>query len=810
MARELGPDKELYEDITPSEDVQEELDLLEELEGEEGEDGSITFDFSGEEELEELSEDESDSFYENLVDYFEEDDLDMLGEEIIEGAENDRESNEEYYDQVAQGLSMLGLGIEELNTPFEGACSATHPVIIESAVKFQSKASSELFPANGPVKTQILGDATDERSAQAKRIKDHMNYQLTTQMDEYFPKLERMLYYLPLIGSAIKKLYFDEGRGRPYSEFIRVDKFYINQSCEDLKSSSRYTHVIEKTENELRKDFVNGLYKEPENWEWGGASDPKESALEDVEAEIMGYNKFTRTDFDGVYTLYEQHVDMYLEDDPMADPNELANPYIVTVDSDSGKVLSIRRNWKQGDLNREKRMWFVHYPFVPATGFFCLGYIHLLANFQATLTSIIRSLVDAGQFANLQGGFKARGLRVVGDNEPIAPGEWKDVEAAGLDLSKALLPLPYKEPSTVLFQTLQFLDARVQKFADTAEQVIADSTNYGPVGTTLALLDASQKFFSGIHKRLHFAQKQELQILAELNFEYLDEKYAYDVIGATKEVQQEDYNGRIDIIPVSDPNISSNSHRMALAQAKMQVAQMFPGDINRKEVIKDFFKAMGDESSIERFVPTQPQAKPQDPMSDITAAVKGMPIGAFPGQHHDAHIKAKQSWLQDPMGGGNQINQQAVPALMSNIRDHMLLRYQELMEAELRSQGKRADDEFAVAEAMNKITSFNHQEAENQGFSDPLAVAARAQLVEAEAKAKEVEYDKQQKQLEMIFKYAEMEMKNQNSARTEAGKLATEAAKIASDEYKHLVSEETKRESAKSKDTSGRPSPEKK
>lgn len=676
-------------------------------------------------------------FYDNLAEVMTEEELQKLGEDVCYAYDADVESRKAHDQTIADGLNLLGLKLEEGVEPFEGACTAAHPLIMESAVKFQARASAEIFPANGPVKTQILGKITEEKELKAKRIKDHMNYQLETEMEEYFDDMEQMLLYLPIIGSCFKKVYYDERLGRPVAEFVPYEQFVTANRAVDLRRCPRYTHVIYKTEDDLVKAINDGIYMDV---------DIGEPALPDFPEitrkikDITGID-YGCTEFDDVYTLLEQHVDILLPED-IEETNGEAVPCIVTVDYASRKVLSVRRNWKPSSTNRQKRVWFSHYKFVPGFGFYGFGFIHLLGNFQMTLTAVMRSLVDSGQFANMQGGYKSKSLKIVGDNGPLAPGEWRDAEAVGQDLSKAFFVPPYKEPSLVLLKMLELMDARGQRFADTTEQTIADSTNYGPVGTTLALLEASQKFFSGVHKRLHKTQKKEFAIIADINSEFLPDEYPYDVVGGERTVFASDYDGEVDIVPVSDPNVSSSSHRLTLAQTTLQTALQFPGQVNSKQALKEFFKAMGQEEKIEMLIPEPTQAQPQDPVSDILAAVAGNPIKAFMGQDHSAHIEVKQMWLNDPMNGKNPIMQSVVPTLVANIREHMMLRYQESIQGAQQLMGGD-NSEAAIAMAAQKVQQANALEAEASGESDPLRMAAKAQLMEAETAAKKALHDMQ-------------------------------------------------------------------
>lgn len=676
-----------------------------------------------ESDLHELMEELTYDHYENLIFSLDKDKLQEIANKVIDEYEADRESRADWEDTFERGFDLLGLKLEEASEPFEGACTAVHPLIIESSVKFQSKAIQELFPSKGPVKAQVVGLSTPEKEQQANRVQNFMNYQLTDQMPEYFDELERMLFHLPVFGSAFKKIYYDPSLERPVSEFVTIDQFVVSNNAPDLRKADRYTHVIYRSPNDLKRDIVTGFYGLPDYTD-SELPEPTEvipTSLRKKMDTILGMSPNYTSD--PQYTLLEHHCYLEIEEENENEGEEdkitVALPYIVTVDLDSRTVLSIRRNWRESDERKEKLCWFTHYKFVPGFGFYGLGYIHFLGNLTATATAAMRNLVDAGQFANLPGGFKARGVRVVGANDPIAPGEFREVEATGVDLSKAIIPLPYKEPSNTLMQMLNFVSATGQKFADTTEQVVADSTNYGPVGTTLALLEASTKFFSAIHKRLHHSQRNEFQILARINYDYLPNEYPFDIPMITGQIFKADFDGRIDIIPVSDPNVPSSAHRIAMAQTVLQLASQSPaGMYNMKEVNRTILEALNITDPNRFLNPDMPQPQPLDPVSDIRQAVKGQPIQAFPGQDHQSHIIVKQSFIADPTLGQDPLMQQVVPILQANIRDHMIMQYEEQMAGMLRAGVEQAGsgDESAISAitqgAAQEILQNNQRMAE--------------------------------------------------------------------------------------------------
>ena len=454
------------------------------------------------------------SFYENLADQMEEEDLQDIANTVIEKYDADKNSRSEWESMFERGFDLLGLKLEDTTEPFEGAATAVHPLLIESAVKFQSKASGELFPSKGPVKVQILGNITESKQRQANRVQNFMNYQVSEQMPEFFDETERMLFHLPLLGSAVKKIYYDDSLDRPVSEFVPIDQFYVSYYATDLRRADRYTHILYRSPIELARQINAGMYRDVD---LPDPELPKQSAMAEKMDTVLGLTP--STEHDPQYTLLEQHCYLEIED------YDTACPYIVTIEEQSQKVLSIRRNWNEDDKPKQKKMFFTHYRFVPGFGFYGLGLIHFLGNLTMSATAAMRSLIDAGQFANLQCGFKAKGVKVVGDNDPIAPGEFKEVEATGMDLNKSIVMFPYKEPSSTLYNMMQYVAGAGQKFADTTEQIISEGSNYGPVGTTMALLEASSKFFSAIHKRLHKAQREEFKILARIDSESLPQRY---------------------------------------------------------------------------------------------------------------------------------------------------------------------------------------------------------------------------------------------------------------------------------------------
>ena len=738
-------------------------------------DGGVIVDFSSEEAIMEPSEEISE-WYGDLCDELDPEILQEIAADVIENYNADKDSRGEWESMFERGFDLLGLKLEEGSEPFQGACTAVHPLLIESAVKFQSKATQELFPSGGPVKANILGTATPEKEMQANRVQNFMNYQLTEQMPEYFDEFERMLFHLPLIGSAFKKIYYSSTFKRPVSEFIPIDQFYVSYYATDLRNADRYTHVIYKSPVELQQDIRAGVYKDVD---LPSPSQLSSSGFATKIDNILGISP--SYDSDPQYVLLEQHCYLELEEEGVA------CPYIVTVEEQSREVLSIRRNYEQDDPNKEKRSHFVHYRFVPGFGFYGLGLIHFLGNLTMSATAAMRSLIDAGQFANLPGGFKAKGVRMVGDNEPIAPGEFKEVEATGIDLSRAIVPLPYKEPSSTLFQMLGFVTAAGQKFADSTEQVISDAASYGPVGTTMALLEASSKFFSAIHKRLHKSQKDEFRILAQIDYDYLPDEYPYEVPFEDRSIFKTDFDGRVDIIPVSDPNIPSNAHRMMLANMALQMAQQSPpGMFNIEELNRTILNA-ANMPNLEQILPPKIEPQPLDPVSDIMAVTKGLPIAAFPGQNHDAHIQVKMAYLQDPANGANPIMQRIKPVLESNIQEHSVLKYQEqvsgvteqMMQQTSPEQSQNPQAiEMAMAQAAQQVMQANQQ---------PPLPTPEQQLVILEQE--KVKLQQQKLQADTAVQAAELELKTKKLELEENEQILDMLESGATDNFKREKSE---------------------
>ena len=776
MATERNPFEMISEqvgNVVPLPDMTETADATFEVDPT---DGGIIVDFSETVEME-ATEDITE-WYGDLSETLDEEALGDIANDVIDNYQADKDSRADWESMFERGFDLLGLKLEQGSEPFDGACTAVHPLLIESAVKFQSKASGELFPVGGPVKTQILGKSTPEKEMQANRVQNFMNYQLTEQMPEYFDEFERMLFHLPLIGSAFKKLYYDATLKRPASEFIPIDQFYVSYYATNLRNADRYTHVIYRSPVEIARDIRAGVYQEVDLPTPSMGDVPTFTEKMDT---ILGLSP--SSDHDPQYILLEQHCYLDIEDD------DVSLPYIVTVEQQSRQVLSIRRNYKQDDPNKEKISHFVHYRFVPGFGFYGLGLIHFLGNLTMSATAAMRSLIDAGQFANLPGGFKAKGVRMVGDNDPIAPGEFKEVEATGIDLSKAIVTLPYKEPSATLHQMLNFVTVAGQKFADSTEQVISDAASYGPVGTTMALLEASSKFFSAIHKRVHKSQKDEFNILARIDYDYLPREYPYDVPNEDRSIFKKDFDGRIDVLPVSDPNIPSNAHRMMMANMALQMAQQSPPGMFNLEALNRTILNAANMPNIEEILPPKIEPKPIDPVSDIMAATKGIPIAAFPGQNHDAHIQVKTAYLQDPMNGANPIMERIRPILESNIQEHSVMKYQEQMNGLSQQIMQGSPDnpavlEMALAQAAQQVMNANQAMGQAQSPEQQLVALEQAKV---ELEKQKIQYDTEAQAAEMVLKNKKLELEENDQIIKMMESSAAENFKTNKDEEDRLL-----------------------
>ena len=579
-------------------------------------------------------------FSTNLAEVLPDNELNSLSSELRQQYEDDKESRSDWIDSYTKGLDLLGFKYNERSQPFQGASGVTHPLLAESVTQFQSQAYKELLPAGGPVKCNIVGDITTEVEQQAQRVKDYMNYLITDEMEDYDPDMDQLLFYLPLAGSSFKKVYYDADLARPVAKFVPAEDLVVPYLSTDLDTCERVTHIVKMTSNDLRKAQFAGFYRDVE------LNDPyeEESKTQEKYNDIQGETKPANTD---IYTLLEIHCDLDIpgfEDMDQGEPTGIKIPYIVTIEEGSGKVLSIYRNYRQDDPTKRKTEYFIHYKFLPGLGFYGFGLIHMLGGLSRTATAALRQLIDAGTLANLPAGFKARGLRIRDDDNPIQPGEFRDVDAPSGDLRNGLLPLPYKGPDQTLFALLGFVVDAGRRFAAVADAKLGEGSQANPVGTTMALLEQGSKVMSAIHKRLHYAQKKEFRILARIIAEFLPPEYPYMVAGGNRQIKQTDFDNRVDILPVSDPTIFSMSQRITLAQTQLQLAQSNPQIHNLYEAYRRMYESMGVQQ-IDQILPPPQQPQPMDPAMENSQVLMQTPLQAFPQQDHIAHIEAHRAFM---------------------------------------------------------------------------------------------------------------------------------------------------------------------
>jgi hypothetical protein len=668
-----------------------------------------------------------DEFDSNLAEYLSESDLETLASELTSDFDDDIGSRKDWMQTYVDGLELLGMKIEERTEPWEGACGVYHPLLSEALVKFQAETMMSTFPAAGPVKTQIVGKETPEKKDAAVRVQEDMNYQLTDVMTEFRPEHERMLWGLGLSGNAFKKVYYDPHMERQVSLFVPAEDLVVPYGASNLETAERVTHVMRKTENELRRLQVAGFYRDID------LGDP-ENVLDEVEkkiAEKMGFRATT----DNRYKLLEMSVDLDLpgyEHEEDGKPTGIKLPYIVTVEKGSSKVLAVRRNWNSDDETCQKRQHYVHYGYVPGFGFYCFGLIHLIGAFAKSGTSLIRQLVDAGTLSNLPGGFKARGLRVKGDDTPISPGEWRDVDVPSGTIRDNLLPLPYKEPSQTLMALLGQIVDEGRRFANTADLQISDMSANAPVGTTLAILERTLKVMSAVQARVHYAMKQELKLLKDIIAAYTPEEYSYQPTEGSRRAKRSDYDD-VYVIPVSDPNASTMAQKIVQYQAVMQLAQQSPQLYNMPLLHRQMLDVLGIKEA-SKLVPMEEDQKPTDPVSENQNVLMMKPVKAFMYQDHQAHIMVHMSAMQDPkimsLLQNNPMAQQLQAAMMAHVNEHLGFEYRKQIELQLGMSLPPQKDESGedinmepevearlaplLAQASQRLLASNQQQAAQQ------------------------------------------------------------------------------------------------
>tara|TARA_R100001443_G_scaffold107816_1_gene117858 strand:+ start:735 stop:3191 length:2457 start_codon:yes stop_codon:yes gene_type:complete len=746
------------------------------------------------------------SFDGNLAEAMEESDLASLSEELIGLIDSDIDSRKEWADTFVDGLDVLGFKYEERTDPWEGACGVYSTVLAEAAIRFQAETMSETFPALGPVKTKILGEETKEKTEAATRVKADMNYELTENMVEYRPEHERLLYSLGLGGSAFKKVYHDPNIGRQVALFIPAEDCIVPYSASHIETAERVTHVMRKTKNELKKLQVAGFYRDMDLNE----PEPYHSDIEIRKAEEGGYSL---TD-DDRYALYEVHADLVIEgfDDS---EEEIGKPYVVTIERGSGEVLAIRRNWNPEDPLKLKRQHFVHYPYVPGFGFYGLGLVHIIGGYARAGTSLIRQLVDAGTLANLPGGLKSRGLRIKGDDVPIEPGEFKDVDVPSGSIRDNIMPLPYKEPSQTLLALLDKITNEGRRLGAISDMNISDMSANAPVGTTLALLERTLKPMAAVQARVHYAMKQEFKLLKALMAEYAPAEYSYQPVRGEVSARQADYM-MVDVIPVSDPNSSTMAQRVVQYQAVLQMSSQAPQIYDLPQLHRQMIEVLGVKNA-DKLVPIKDDMKPADPVSENMNALIGKPMKAFIYQDHEAHIGAHMAFMQDPsvmgMIGQNPQAQQIMASLQAHIAEHLGFKYRKDIEEKLGAPLPAPNEELpedievqlarVVSEAGKQLTQANQQEAAQkqaqQQQQDPIIQMKQAELqirqAEEQRKAQKDAADIQIKQEEQKRKL----VKDIADAKLEEQRLELETLEVGIDAKKAGVKMRADKQASRTK-----------
>ena len=813
----MAIDKALYQAPMGIDELAEQEQPLEiEIENPEG----VTIGMDGLEITLEPENEKSDDFYANLAEEIDEQTLQSLASDLVEDFDGDIGARKDWIQTYVDGLELLGLKIEERSEPWEGACGVYHPLLSEALVKFQAETMMSIFPAAGPVKTHVIGKENPEKKAAAERVQEDMNYQLTEVMQEYRPETERLLWGLGLAGNAFKKVYEDEQLGRQVAMYVPAEDMVVPYGASSLESAERVTHVMRKTENEMRSLQVSGFYRDID------LGDPV-NVLDEVEkkiAEKLGFRATT----DDRYKILEMHVNLDLEGyehtDDNGKPTGVALPYIVTIEKGSNNVLSIRRNWEQDDELHQKRQSFVHYGYIPGFGFYCFGLIHLIGAYAKSGTSIIRQLVDAGSLANLPGGFKTRGLRVKGDDTPIAPGEFRDVDVPSGAMRDNIMPLPYKEPSQVLMSLLNQIVEEGRRFANTADLNLSDMSANAPVGTTLAILERTLKVMSAVQARVHYSLKQELKLLKRIIADNAPDEYNYQPETGTRKAKKSDYQST-DVIPVSDPNASTMAQKIVQYQAAMQLAQQQPNLFNMPLMYRQMLDILGIKNA-QKLVPLPEDMKPKDPVTENQNLLMMKPVKAFQYQDHQAHITVHMSAMQDPkiamLLQNNPMAQQLQAAMMAHINEHLGFQYRVEIEKQLGVElpptqdldGEEINMDPEVeaklapllAQASERLLQMNKaqvaQQQAQQQAQDPLI---QMQQQELQIKQAEQQRKQQKDQTDTQLRQQQLQIEQQRistQAQLEAAKTQAniEAAK-ASDEtrmtvemMKHMSETDTKHE----------------
>ena len=754
---------------------------------------SVTIGMDGLEIEIEKAEETDEDFGANLAEYMSEGDLASLASELLGDFDSDIASRKDWIQTYVDGLELLGLKIEERSEPWEGACGVYHPLLAEALVKFQSETIMETFPAAGPVKTQIIGKETPEKKESADRVKNDMNYELTDVMVEYRPEHERLLWGLGLAGNAFKKVYYDPHIERQVAMYVPAEDIVVPYGASSIEASERVTHVMRKTENELRRLQLAGFYRDIELGEPNNVLDEVEKKI----AEKLGF----RATSDDRYKVLEMHVNLDLEGyehkGEDGKPTGMGLPYVVTIEKGSNQILAIRRNWEPEDETYQKRQHFVHYGYVPGFGFYCFGLIHLIGAFAKSGTSILRQLVDAGSLSNLPGGFKTRGLRVKGDDTPIAPGEFRDVDVPSGAMKDNIMPLPYKEPSMVLAGLLDKIVDEGRRFASAGDIKVADMSAQSPVGTTLAILERTLKVMSAVQSRIHYSMKQEFRLLKKIIAEFAPEDYSYEPAEGSRRARRSDYD-QVDVIPVSDPNAATMSQKVVQYQAVLQLAQTAPQLYNLPLLHRQMLDVLGIKNA-SKLVPMVEDHKPTDPISENMNVLKGKPLKAFIYQDHAAHIQVHMNALKDPkiamLIGQNPQAQTMQAALMAHINEHVAYEYRKQMEdmigvpvpyTEEEDQGMPEAVELQIsrlaASASAKLLQRDQNEIAaqqaQQAAQDPIL---QIQQQELQIKMEELALKKQKLAIEASAKSDQIDIEQERIAAQERIAGMQVGAKVAKD-----------------------------
>ena len=697
----------------------------------------------------------------NLAEFIDDDELKIMATEMITDFQADRESRSDWARAYVKGLDLLGMKVEDRQQPWSGASGVFHPLLTEAVVRFQAQAMGEIFPASGPVRTKIVGKQTPERTDQANRVQNEMNYLLTEEMSEYRDEMEQMLFKLPIAGSAFKKVYYDPLMERPCAMFVPSEDFVASYGASDLKTCPRYTHVMKKTANEVLQLQVNGFYKEGELPE----PTPDYSDIQEKYDELDGEEAVIEDD--DRHTILEMHVDLNLSGE-FEDPDGIARPYVVTIDKSSSTILAIRRNWYEGDEKKKKRMHFVHYRYLPGLGFYGTGLIHLMGGLAKSATSILRQLIDAGTLSNLPAGLKARGLRIKGDDTPLMPGEFRDVDVPGGAIRDSITFIPYKEPSSVLYSLLGNIVEEGRRIGSVADMQVGDMNPNAPVGTTLALMERSMKVLSGVQARLHASLKHELRILASIIHDYMPAEYSYEIEGDFNRTQ--DFDKRVDVIPVSDPNAATMSQRVMQYQAAIQLAQQSPQIYDMGKLHRQMLEVLGVQNADE-IVKLPEDIKPTDPVTENMAILKQEPIQAFKYQDHEAHIAVHMAAAKDPkimqIIGQSPFASAIQQAMAAHITEHVAFQYRREIEKKLGVD--MPDEDKPLPEDVELELSRLAKEAAEKVLQKDVAEAQQEKMMQQQQ-----DPVVQMQQRELAIKEAE----SQHNRQMDLAKLELEAAKL--------------------------------